>query len=84
MSIIINGHIKDALNVPYDMIAHNDEPLYTNGYDNWCAGYSNLTEMYGPGVLSVDEAEGSFVFTGIINRVNYENVSTRATHHGIT
>jgi rhodanese-related sulfurtransferase len=29
----IQGHIKDALNVPYAMIVSDGKPLYTNGYD---------------------------------------------------
>ena len=32
----------------------------------------------------MDEASQSFVFTGSINNVNYANVSTRGTHHGVT
>lgn len=146
----IEGHIKDALNVPYDLISEDDKPLYTDGTsdvsttastdlkDSWLAhllvnqlvndfsstyadsgivfygekgckaarlaadvGYSNvscldmdaeswfadnpeLVEYYGPGVVSVDETAGSVVFSGFVNTTNYANVSTRATHHGIT
>ena len=146
----IEGHIQDALNVPYDLVAQDGKPLYTNGwdevsttasdqikdawmahmlvnqlvndfvstyqdstiifygdnsknavnvarkvgyadvsklkcsYDEWIVAHPEMTEMYGPGVVSVDETIGSFVFSGLINSVNYENVSTRATHHGIT
>ncbi len=29
----IEGHIKDALSVPYAMIQENGDPLYTNGWD---------------------------------------------------
>jgi hypothetical protein len=144
------GHIEDALNVPYSMISENGDALYTNGYDtvsttasdqladSWLAhmlinqlvndfsstyedsilvfygddgceaaalarsvgysrsaclemdvddfstSYAGLVSTYAPGVISVDEAGGSFVFTGVVNNVNYANVSTRATHHGIT
>ena len=146
----IEGHIQDALNVPYDMVSDDGQPLYTNGwdevsttasdqiedswlahmlinqlvndfvstyqdstiifygenagnaakiareigytdvsklkcsYDDWLAAHPGMTEMYGPGVVSINEGEGSFVFTGKINNVNYDNVSNRATHHGIT
>jgi rhodanese-related sulfurtransferase len=146
----IEGHIQDAVNVPYDLVARDGKPLYTNGwnevsttasdqiadswmahllvnqlindfvstyqdssiifygdqagdavkvakeigytdvsklkagYDEWLPKHPNMTEMYAPGVVSINEAEGIFVFTGLINSVNYENVSTRATHHGIT
>ena len=146
----IEGHISDALNVPFDMVQENGLPLYTNNYDtvsptasdkiadswlthmlvnqltndfvstyqdseiifygddaegmkkiarkigytdvsvlkgsyeDWVEDYSNWTEMYGPGVISLDREAGTFVFTGSINSVNYENVSTRPTHHGLT
>lgn len=146
----IDGHIKDALNVPFDRVQENGEPLYTNnfdtvsttasdaladswlkhmlvnqlvndfvstyqdseiifygdnagkmakiakkigytdvdvmdgGYARWAKNNPDLTELYGPGVVSMDRAAGSFVFTGSINTANYDNVSTRPTHHGIT
>ena len=146
----IDGHIKDAMNVPYDMVAGNGMPLYHNGwdtisatasdqladswfahmlinqlvndfvstysdsriifygkasrnavvvaeaigyqdisylsvdYDRWAEMYPDLTRQFGQGVVSVDKAGKSFVFKGSINAANYDNVSTRATHHGIT
>ncbi len=148
----IEGHIQDALSVPLDMIAQENLPLYTNGYDTvsptaatgvanswlahvlinqlvndfsstyensrivfygatladginaariahaagyknvafllgdytaWIKKYSDLTKRYYDGVASVDEAEGSFVMTGYTNNSNFENVSTRGTHHCI-
>jgi rhodanese-related sulfurtransferase len=146
----IEGHIMDALSIPYDMIAENGKPLYTNnndevsttasdqiadswlrhmlvnqlvndfvstyqdseiifygyragdavkiaqrigytdvdhlsgGYEQWAAQYPDYTQRFGPGVISMDEENGNFVMTGFINNTNYDNVSTRPTHHGIT
>jgi rhodanese-related sulfurtransferase len=146
----IEGHITDALSIPYDMIAEDDMPLYTNNYDEvsptasdqiadswlrhmlvnqlindfvstyqnseiifygdnakdaekiakkigyvdvdhlsgsyekWAAQYPNHTEKYGPGVVSANKENGSFIFTGFINNTNNDNVSTRPTHHGVT
>lgn len=146
----IEGHIKDALSAPYDMIAFNNAPLYTNGYDEisatasekisdswlahllvnqlvndfvstyqdskivfygddaenaarvaksvgytdvqamagdytqWSAEYPDLIAIHAPGVTGLDASAATFTFTGMINNINYANVSTRATHHGIT
>ncbi len=137
----IDGHIKDALSIPYQMISENGKALYTNnydevsptasdqiadswlrhmlvnqlvndfvstyqnseiifygdyaedaeeiakeigytdvdhlsgGYEKWAERYPDYVQKYGPGVVSVDQENGSFVFTGFINNANYDNVS---------
>lgn len=151
-SDFIAGHIQDALTVPLSMISQNDQPLYTNGYDevsptaatgianswlahllinqlvndfsstyensrivfygaaaadgkeaarlaqsvgyknvlylngdysSWSGKYNDLTRPYYDGVESVDVSEGSFIMSGYTNNSNFQNVSTRGTHHGI-
>uniref|UniRef100_A0A7S3LC27 Rhodanese domain-containing protein n=1 Tax=Amphora coffeiformis TaxID=265554 RepID=A0A7S3LC27_9STRA len=58
--------------------------LQSSNYEEWLFKHPGMTEMYAPGVVSMDELSGSFVVSGLVNNVNYENVSIRATHHGIT
>lgn len=56
--------------------------LFLDGdYSAWSASYGDLTRQYYDGVESVDAAAGSFVMTGYINNTNFQNVSTRGTHH---
>ena len=64
-------------------IGYKNVSYLEGAFETWCATYSDLTEQYYPGVDSVDLADRSFVMTGFINNTNFENVSTRATHHCI-
>jgi rhodanese-related sulfurtransferase len=83
MIIFYGDNAKNAVNVA-KKIGYADVSKLKCSYDEWIVAHPAMTEMYSPGVVSVNEAAGSFIFTGAINSINYENVSIRATHHGIT
>jgi len=52
-------------------------------FSSWDQKYPADTQLYYSGVESVDTFNGSFIMTGSINNVNFENVSMYGTHHGI-
>jgi len=64
-------------------IGYQNTYYLTVGYPTWAMFYSAETQQYYTGVESVDESGGSFVMTGYINNTNFEDVSTRGTHHCI-
>ncbi len=64
-------------------IGYRNVSFLAGDYATWRALNSGETEQYYAGVESVNTSEGSFVMTGYINNTNFENVSTRATHHCI-
>lgn len=65
------------------MAGYKNVAFLVGDYTAWNKNYSDLTKRYYDGVESVDESEGSFVMTGFINNTNFQNVSTRGTHHSI-
>jgi rhodanese-related sulfurtransferase len=52
-------------------------------YGTWAKSHEDLTAQYFEGVESVDEDNATFIMTGYINDINFDNCSTRGTHHGI-
>ena len=52
-------------------------------FQSWDQTYPDDTQLYYSGVESVDTFNGSFIMSGFINNVNFENVSMYGTHHGI-
>lgn len=66
-----------------EKIGYTDIDWLGAAYADWASTYPDLSSLYAPGVVSVDESEKSFIFTGSINTDNYDNVSSWGTHHGI-
>gem|GEM_PF-1279281 len=62
-------------------IGYQNVSFLAGDYSIWSAQYGSDTEQYYSGIESVDASEGSFIMTGYINNTNFENVSTRGTHH---
>ncbi len=82
--IIFYGDNSYTMAKVAEQIGYTDVSVLNDVYEQWVTSNPDEIEMYAPGVIEVNETEGSFTFTGFINSSNYENVSTRPTHHGIT
>ncbi len=64
-------------------VGYKNVSFLDGDYSSWNGKYSDLTKPFYDGVETVDVSEGSFIMTGYINNSNFQNVSTRGTHHGI-
>jgi hypothetical protein len=64
-------------------IGYTDVTWLGCSYAAWESVYPELTDANAPGVVSVDAAGGSFIFSGSINSDNHDNVSIWGTHHGV-
>jgi len=64
-------------------IGYTNVSYMLGNYGAWAKSYADQTAQYYDGIDSVDENNGTFVMTGYINNTNFDNTSTRGTHHGI-
>lgn len=64
-------------------IGYTNVSYMLGSYGAWADDFPALNAQYYDGIESVDEDNGTFVITGYINDTNFDNCSTRGTHHGI-